>query len=272
MSFFLGSNIDIHAGGIDLRFPHHENEEAQSCAYFCKDQWVSYWLHTGHVHLSDSVKMSKSLKNSVSIQELLEKTSSSVFRFACVMSHYRSHMEYSEQLLTTAENVLNKFKYLICDIDAFMKGQLRGCINPDILNAQVDETCSTIYNSFADDFDTPSAITALNKLTVVTNQMLHSTASSSQGIFNSYPLLAIIGVITNTLGNLGINIQDAVLPKNREFADIMNILNEFRQSVRLQGIKNKDQELLKLCDNVRRDIKMCGITIQDYGKQSLWVK
>ncbi|CAH1968896.1 unnamed protein product [Acanthoscelides obtectus] len=68
----IGSAIDIHAGGIDLRFPHHENEEAQSCGFHNTSQWVNYWIHTGYLHKKHSEKMSKSLRNTVLIQDMLQ--------------------------------------------------------------------------------------------------------------------------------------------------------------------------------------------------------
>lgn len=85
----FGNNVDIHSGGIDLAFPHHENEEAQSCQHHGVSQWVNYWLHTGHLH-ANRMKMSKSVGNSVTVAKLLDKYSADQFRLFCLMSHYRS--------------------------------------------------------------------------------------------------------------------------------------------------------------------------------------
>lgn len=85
----LGSNIDIHSGGIDLAFPHHENEEAQSCCYHETNQWINYWLHTGHLHLEGDTKMSKSLQNTISIPSLLKTQTANQFRMLCLLSDYR---------------------------------------------------------------------------------------------------------------------------------------------------------------------------------------
>lgn len=81
--------MDIHSGGEDLTFPHHENEEAQSCSYHEVDQWVNYWLHCGHLFLEDE-KMSKSLKNTISIREFLEKYTANQFRMLCLLSNYKN--------------------------------------------------------------------------------------------------------------------------------------------------------------------------------------
>lgn len=85
----MGDNIDIHSGGIDLVFPHHENEDAQSCCHHDTDQWVNYWLHSGLLHLRD-IKMSKSLQNTISIAELLEKYTANQFRLMCLLYNYRT--------------------------------------------------------------------------------------------------------------------------------------------------------------------------------------
>lgn len=90
ISTVFGNSIDMHSGGIDLAFPHHENEEAQSCCFHNVDQWVNYWLHCGHLSLKGDVKMSKSLKNTISIQDFLENYSANHLRMLCLLSHYRN--------------------------------------------------------------------------------------------------------------------------------------------------------------------------------------
>lgn len=89
-STVFGNSIDLHSGGIDLIFPHHENEEAQSCCYHKIDQWVNYWLHFGHLNLKDDVKMSKSLKNTIKIKDHLLNYSANEFRMLCLLSKYRN--------------------------------------------------------------------------------------------------------------------------------------------------------------------------------------
>jgi cysteinyl-tRNA synthetase len=85
----FGKHLDMHSGGKDLIFPHHQNEVTQCCAFHAVDQWSSVWIHTGHLHLSGQDKMSKSLGNTVSIRQLLKKYSSDQFRLFCLLNHYR---------------------------------------------------------------------------------------------------------------------------------------------------------------------------------------
>lgn len=86
----FGSTLDFHSGGRDLVFPHHHNEIVQCCAYLGTTQWATHWLHAGHLHLPESVKMSKSLSNTISIRDMLAKYSSNEFRLFCLLSHYRN--------------------------------------------------------------------------------------------------------------------------------------------------------------------------------------
>ena len=92
-SEYFGDSVDIHSGGYDLIFPHHENEELQCCAYHGTDQWVNYWIHSGQLYLAeDDQKMSKSLKNTISIRDFLKSYSSNHFRMLCFMMNYRTSM------------------------------------------------------------------------------------------------------------------------------------------------------------------------------------
>nr|CAD7426019.1 unnamed protein product [Timema monikensis] len=89
-SAMFGRTMDLHSGGVDLLFPHHENEEAQSCVHHGVSQWVNYWLHSGHLHLKGNTKMSKSLKNTISIRDFLTKFTANEFRVFCLLSRYRN--------------------------------------------------------------------------------------------------------------------------------------------------------------------------------------
>ena len=91
----LGHKMDIHSGGVDLAFPHHDNELAQSEAYHDCRQWVNYFLHTGHLHI-EGLKMSKSLKNFITIEEALEKSSARQLRLAFLMQSWNARMDFKE--------------------------------------------------------------------------------------------------------------------------------------------------------------------------------
>ncbi|GBP34809.1 Probable cysteine--tRNA ligase, mitochondrial [Eumeta japonica] len=120
VSKIFGSQLDFHAGGIDLKFPHHENEEAQSCSFHGTKQWANYWIHIGHLHVKGDNKMSKSLQNTISIPQLLKSYNANTFRMACLMSHYRYTMEYCDEMMKTAEDVMIKFIYFLKDANLYV--------------------------------------------------------------------------------------------------------------------------------------------------------
>lgn len=236
---------------------------------------MNYWIHVGELQLHHFVKMSKSLQNTISIKSLLEKCTSEVFRMACLQSHYRSSMEYSEELLVTAENNLNKFRFLLNDCNAYLKGSLKGSINPDILLIAINDTVQEIDLAFRDDFNTPNVIKTLNKLSTLVNKMLHSTTTTTVNTqSNSFYILAVIEIFLNTLNNCGINLRTTTKKSDQQvdFSAVMDVLNKFRNGVRNVAIESKNQELLKICDKVRGDVSGLGIKINDYGRKSEWIK
>lgn len=104
----LGTRMDIHSGGVDLMFPHHDNEIAQSEAYFDSDQWVNYFFHTGHLHI-EGLKMSKSLKNFISIDEALERFSARQLRMAFLLQPWSSKMDFKESAMAEVRNAESTF-------------------------------------------------------------------------------------------------------------------------------------------------------------------
>nr|XP_042717376.1 probable cysteine--tRNA ligase, mitochondrial isoform X6 [Chrysemys picta bellii] len=124
-STVFGSQLDIHTGGIDLAFPHHENEIAQCEVYHQCEQWGNYFLHSGHLLIKgNQEKMSKSLKNYITIKDFLTKNSADEFRMFCLRSKYRSAIEFGDDSMNDAKNLLQAISSFISDANAYMKGQL----------------------------------------------------------------------------------------------------------------------------------------------------
>lgn len=229
----------------------------------------------GELQLQNFVKMSKSLQNTISIETLLQKCTPDVFRMVCLQSHYRNSIEYSEDLFVTAENNLKKFRFLLNDLNAYLKGTLSGNLNPDILSTTINDAIIEIDVAFKDDFNTPNVLKALNKLSSLTSKMIHSTSSNFESKSENFYILAVIEIVSNTLNNCGINLKTTALKESSgefNFSTIMNVLHEFRCGVRNFAIDSKNQELLKICDKVREDVGGLGIKINDYGRKSEWIK
>ncbi len=142
----LGESFDIHAGGIDLKFPHHQNEIAQSVCATGKE-FARYWIHNGYLMVNGQ-KMSKSLGNFWTVSDLLGKWNGEVIRLALLGTHYRSSMDLSTESLQQAKNMLNRL-YRILDV-----GDIEDTAPPP-----------SILEALCDDLNTPAAIAELNKLT-----------------------------------------------------------------------------------------------------------
>lgn len=147
----LGNTIDIHGGGIDLQFPHHENEIAQSTCAHGGEQFVRYWMHNAYINI-DGEKMSKSLGNFRMVNDLLQHYSGEVLRFTILSAHYRSELNFSVDALDAAKNTLDTlYGYLSAAEEA-------------VVDDSIDITGSEFYKALLDDLNTPIAIRELHGL------------------------------------------------------------------------------------------------------------
>ena len=143
ISELLGSTIDIHAGGLDLIFPHHENEIAQSTCYH-ECQMANYWLHNGFINFHGE-KMSKSLGNITIMNDLLEKFEPTVIKYSILTTHYRQPIDFSDELLSYSQNIIEKWRGFIKDTNS-----------PDL--------DKEFINALNDDLNTPNALMRLQQI------------------------------------------------------------------------------------------------------------
>lgn len=273
----VGAQIDIHAGGVDLRFPHNENEEAQCCSYYCQPQWVNYWLHTGHLHMQDSVKMSKSLKNTISIRDMLKCCDSNIFRIMCLMSHYSYNMEFNMDYVKKAQAFSNTFINFVSNCNALISGKTVVNINTELLNKTLMESVVEVHNAFIDDFDTATCLKVINSLIATTNIMIHAapTSVTNNKLSNLVSVISVLNFVTNIYKLLGISLDNKeidLVHSSDETDNLIDLLINFRQNIRQSGIQSKDKHLMELCDNVRDALNKIGITVKDHGKTSSWSK
>ena len=157
---FAGGPIDIHSGGVDLRFPHHENEIAQSEAYYDSTQWVNYFVHSGHLHI-EGLKMSKSLKNFVKISEALERFGPRQLRLFFLMHRYNAPLNYSENAMEAMEAVEKSFTEFFSNTKAALRRKVRpeDPVKWSSADAEfaagLQRTRETVRAKLSDDFDTP---------------------------------------------------------------------------------------------------------------------
>lgn len=288
-SDILGPNIDIHSGGIDLAFPHHDNELAQSEACFDNKQWINYFLHTGHLHI-EGQKMSKSLKNFITIQEALKKFSPRQLRLAFASVQWNNQLDFKESLIhevKSFESSMNNFFKTVRALknDASSAGHISKKFSPleKELLADFVECESKVHSAFCDNLSTPVALKTLSELVTKSNTYI-STAGSALKI---EPLIAICNYITKILriigfpsrpdnlgwaqagsndGSLG-SLEDTVMP-------YVKCLSTFRDDVRSLAIKKAEpKEFLQLTDKIRNeDLLNLNVALDDRNGQSALIK
>ncbi|MBT4424435.1 cysteine--tRNA ligase [Candidatus Bathyarchaeota archaeon] len=252
----LGETIDIHAGGEDLAFPHHENEVAQSEAAN-KKQFVRYWVHMRHL-LIDGGKMSKSLGNYVTFDEVLEKHSPDAFRYFYISTHYRRPLNFTWSAMETAENTAKRLENTLSLAENALKG---GDTNIDyfereekLISAVRTEKRSFI-EAMDDDFNTPIALGHLHNLAGAINEYVLETANKGvlTTAYEAYgELLSILGLFEkrNTGGS--------------EVADkLMGFIAELRQGQR-------DTKNWALADEIRDKLKEIGVELKDTPDGATW--
>lgn len=275
----FGSQLDIHSGGVDLAFPHHENEIAQSEAYHQCGQWANYFLHSGHLHLKGSAeKMSKSLKNYITIKDFLQAYSANEFRMFCLLAKYRSAVDYSDSSMSEARSSLATISSFFSDAQALLRGQLQGRAPQEaLLWHRLAETKAAVTAALADDFDTPRALGALMNLVHDGNRQLQPVPESEGGAQSPAVFGAMTAYIRDTLDVFGIDLLSAkeadVDACSVPLESVVEQLSHFRSRVRAFALARRGQEraeLLGACDQLRGELAPLGVLIKDRGTVSTW--
>ncbi len=245
---YLGETLDIHGGGIENQFPHHESEIAQSESATGK-QFVRYWLHNNMVTVN-GVKMSKSLGNVVTLKDAFKKYHPLVIRFFILSSHYRNPVDYSDEVLDSAskglEKLHNTVKLLRYEISKSQTGK------PHRLN--LEEYKRKFIEAMDDDFNTPVAISVLFDLSREVNQILNSNE-----VYSSESLKEIDNFYRELGGNVLGLIPDEFEERSVE-SGIESQLIELLLNIRAKARAEKNWEL---ADWVRDELKKLGIFLED---------
>lgn len=181
----LGAHFDIHGGGMDLQFPHHENEIAQSEAA-TGEPFVNYWIHNGFVQV-DEEKMSKSLGNFFTVREILNRYQPEEIRYFILSSHYRSPLNYSDDNLDKAKGALQRLYTALRDCDAN---------TPEVLDASYE---SRFQDAMNDDFNTPEALAVLFELARAANRARGDNAAEAAQLAGTMKILAArLGILKSS--------------------------------------------------------------------------
>ncbi len=243
---YLGKTIDIHCGGLDLIFPHHENEIAQSeAANGC--EFAHYWMHNGFINV-DNHKMSKSLNNFFTVRDVAEKFGYEPIRYFLISSHYRSPINYSVEIIEQAKNALERLYTCRENIDFALKNADEGGEIPAFLEEHKQEFIAAME----DDLNTADAIAAIFMLVRDINTEI------AKGVGKAV-LEACADMFDQLTGVLG-------LVYNRDTADLDSEIEELIAQ-RTLARKNKD---FKTADQIRDRLKEMGIILEDTPQGVKW--
>jgi len=246
----LGEQIDIHGGGNDLIFPHHENEIAQTESYTGKP-FARYWIHNGMLQLGGE-KMSKSLGNIVSIKDFLSQRDADVMRMLVLSGNYRAPLIFNEETQDAAEKSLERVKSAFRAAPASAKGLSAEAASA--LATQTETTQQSFTDAMDDDFNTPLALAALYELVKAINTARDNGATTDQ----LQPAQATLRELTGVLG-----LQLREKQGSGDADKFIDLLVEVRSEVR-------KQKLWAMSDLIRDQLKELGVTIEDTKEGTTW--
>lgn len=239
----LGDTIDIHAGGQDLTFPHHENEIAQS-ECMTDATFANYWMHNGYINI-DNTKMSKSLGNFILVHDIIKEINPNVLRFFMISVHYRNPINYNCELVDAARAGLERIQ----DSYSQAKERLDSAVGTEVdakIMEIIQDNVKTFEAHMDDDFNTANAISAWHELTSELNKYLRYNTT------NTDVLSRFIDVFEKYAGVLGIVLEEEMILLDEEIEKLIEERNEAR--------KNKD---FPRADEIRDYLKEQGIALED---------
>ncbi|KAI3887800.1 hypothetical protein MKX03_018647 [Papaver bracteatum] len=270
---YLGHTFDIHGGGMDLVFPHHENEIAQSCAA-CNKSNISYWMHNGFVTV-DSEKMSKSLGNFFTIRQVIDLYHPLALRIFLMGTHYRSPINYSDMLLESASDRAFYIYQTLHDSEALMRQEpITSQTNPipDDTASCIEKFRNDFKNSMSDDLHTPVALAALYDPLKCMNDLLH-TRKGKKRQKRIESLSALEKEIRSVLAVLGLMpaSYSEVLQQLREKALKRAALTEddVQQKINARNSARENKEY-EISDAIRKELAALGIALMDSPDGTVW--
>ncbi|MCH4243065.1 cysteine--tRNA ligase [Acinetobacter gerneri] len=249
----LGNHFDIHGGGSDLLFPHHENEIAQSEAA-TGEQYVNYWMHVGFINV-DGEKMSKSLGNFFTIRDVMDKFHPEVIRYFIVSSHYRSPVNFSDTALKEAKTALSRFYH---SFKAYQQ------VYADKLVDTLDKNLVERFNTaMRDDFNTAEAIAVLFEVNKELNRAVKEANAEQAAIY-----FATLRHLTNILGLVQHDVEDFL--KSDIGQDALSLTEAEIEDLIIQRKDAKKAKDFAKADEIRQSLLDQGVVLEDTRQGTVW--
>ncbi len=247
---YLGESIDIHCGGQDLIFPHHENEIAQSECFTCKP-FAKYWMHNGYINV-DNVKMSKSLGNFFTVRDVAEKYGYEPIRYLMISSSYRSPINYSVDIIEQCKASLSRLYTCRDSLDFELKNAADGKLSAQ-LKEQLDKRTAQFIEAMDDDLNTADGISAVFELVRDINTLVIGKGVSKADVEYA---IKLFDELTGVLG----------LVYNRK-TDVLDEDIDAMIAARTQARKDKNWAE---ADRIRDELKAMGIVLEDTAQGVKW--
>ncbi len=276
---YLGETFDIHGGGKDLIFPHHENEIAQSEAFSGKT-FANYWIHNGFVNINKE-KMSKSLGNFLTIREVTERIHPDILRFFLLTSHYRSPIDFSEENIKNAANGYMRLNYSLDKLYTILNGKDIPSKDVNLKNLtkaqkklfnKLNETKENFMSAMDDDFNTAQAIgyifdflPDLNKIIYMPNINLNEDLLTLLMMVKEF-----FKDISKILGLFSITPNDFILNEKKKFLKRNNLDEEFIKNKISQREEFRKNKQFEKADEIRNELSSLGIQLEDTPGGTIW--
>ncbi len=243
---YLGESIDLHCGGQDLTFPHHENEIAQSeCANGC--DFARFWVHNGYINI-DNKKMSKSLGNFFTVRDIAAKYGYGPIRFFILSAHYRSPINFSEEIIEASKSALERITNCKNAVDFFLKGHAAGGELDADAKARIDRCKSSFIEAMDDDFNTADGVSAIFELVRELNQLVNGADTPSHETV-AYGA----AILQELLELMGFGADDEI---DADFeAEILRLIDERAEAKRAKNYAEADR--------IRADLLARGVILED---------
>ena len=265
----LGESFDIHGGGADLIFPHHENEIAQSESFTGKP-FARYWIHNGFITI-DKEKMSKSLGNFFTIREILDKFDAEVVRLFLLSTHYRSPIEFSDEQLREAESSLERYYSTILRIHDFLgkDDAGRGSLNDEKrFEERVLQFRERFKEAMDDDFNTALALGHIFEFIRDANRFLDGKPSGPEArklLQKAEKLLSEVGEVLNIFGRIPEDWYRSLMVTKKIGLSEKEILEKIKQRK-----DARQREEWEMADRIRKELEEKGIILEDKADRTDW--